>query len=252
MATRCCSFFPNFLQGCSHPTCLHGVACLNIIVTLKCMFVQTHLGSENSRCVSGAFKNAAWSFTCDEKQPKVPLGLYNIWGEYILLERAGERGEGEPSNSFSHAEHGCWTHLSNHRPQNRHIYHRSSTSHPPTEDYKTDTLQTDQRHGMLHHSVAERVRCSGVYLQTPDSLQKLQKPVLSFSAMTDADGCILPGLGEGVRFKIKERDILVFKTRRLKEAPSALASIQPGKKSVFYVLSFNFLTCICCPNMPLL
>lgn len=57
-------------------------------------------------------------------------------------------------------------------------------------------------------------------------LQKLQKPVLSFSAMTDADGCILPGLGVGwgVRFKIKERDILVFKTRRLKEAASAPVS----------------------------
>lgn len=138
----------------------------------------------------------------DEKQPKVPLGLYNTWGEDILLERAGKRGEGEPSNSFSHAEHGCWTHLSNHRPQNRHIYHRSSTSHPPTEDYKTDTLQTDRRHGMLHHGVAERVRCLGVYLQTPDSLQKLQKPVLSFSAMTDANGCILPGLG-GSGLKLK-------------------------------------------------
>lgn len=85
----------------------------------------------------------------------------------------------------------------------------------------------------------------------PDSLQKLQNPVLSFAAMTDTDGCILPGLG-GVRFKIKERDILVFKTRRLKEAPPAPASIQPGKKSVFYVLSFKFLTCICCPSMPLL
>lgn len=100
---------------------------------------------------------------------------------------ASSRGrEGEPSNSRSRAEHGCWTHLSYHRPQNRHIYHRSSTSHPPTEDYKTDALQT-WWHGMSHHAAAAAIKARGseprefrskpsAVIRNPERLKGAQAP----------------------------------------------------------------------------
>lgn len=163
MATRCCSFF---LTSCKvahiQRVCMELLVWISFSPWNVCLCKRTS-AQKTVGVLPERLKMLREVSPADEKQPKVPLGLYNTWGEYIQLERAGERGEGEPSNSFSHAEHGCWTHLSNHRPQNRHIYHRSSTSHPPMEDYTTDTLQTDRRHGMLHHRIAERVRCSGVW-----------------------------------------------------------------------------------------
>lgn len=117
---------------------------------------------------------------------------------------------------------------------------------------KIDTFTTDRQLHTLQQRTTKQTRfkqtddmecCTMASLRGSDAWEFTSKLQSSETTETcaklqrnDRRQWMHPTRTGGVRFKIKERDILVFKTRKLKEAPSAPVSIQPGKKSVFYVL----------------
>lgn len=83
IATRRCSLFLTFCKV-AHIHCVCMVAGLNLIFTSA----QKTRGVRAER-----LKMPREVPPADEKPPKVPPGLDNTWGEYILLERAGEGGK---------------------------------------------------------------------------------------------------------------------------------------------------------------